>query len=1243
MARTHARFLGSLALVASAILMMPPPASAAVTANLVGNQLQVTGDGADDVITVRLLAGDATQVEVLDGAVATGTFARAAFASILVQGNGGADTILVSDANGVFTDTEITILDGGDGNDTITGGAGGETLNGGAGDDILNGLGGADTLIGGPNNDTLTGGPGVDPHFGGDGDDTMIWNPGDGSEPVDGEAGVDSFIFNGGAGVDTMTYTGNGVRVTFFRNPGAITMDIGTTENLIANGLGDNDTITGGTNLNGLITATLNGGDGNDTLTGGDGVDVLVGGPGVDPQHGGAGDDLIIWNPGDGSEPVDGDAGNDTFRFNGSAGDEIMAYAATGQRVTFTRNLGNIVMDVGTTEALVVNALGGNDTVTGGAGLNGLIVTTVNGGDGNDTLTGGDGVDVLNGELGDDTLNGGAGNDTLTGGPGVDPHNGGPGDDLMIWNPGDGSEPVNGDAGNDTFQFNGSAGDEVMTYTGNGQRVTFFRNLGNITMDIGTTETLFVNALGGIDTVTGGVGLNGLIVARVDGGDGDDVLTGGDGVDQLNGGNGNDTLNGGAGNDVLTGGPGVDPHNGGDGDDLLIWNPGDGSEPINGEAGNDTFQFNGGAGVDTMTITANGQRVTFFRQPGAITMDIGTTETVFANPLAGDDVVTVGPGLAALTSVRVVAGDGNDTINSTASSIMNLDGSAGTDTLNFNGEGAAVQSLGGSIVVGGVARVTHQAVETVNIANASGNPPTITITSPTADPTFASAAATITLAGTAADDTGVTSVSWVNNRGGSGTATGTTSWTAAEIPLAGGANLIAVTATDASGNATTDTITVTVTQLTYLLAEGSTGGFFDLDVLIANPNAQAAPVTVTFLKENGTTVVQNLVIAATSQQTLHVDQIAGLEATAVSTVVASTSGLPLVVERSMFWDTSYYGSHGANAVDGPRNRWFFAEGSQGFFATFLLIANSSNQAATVTVSFLTESNGTVVRTYQVAPTSRFTVAAGLIPELVNRSFAMVVDSTVPVVAERSMYFSTARFWDGGHESAGVSEPATNWFLAEGATGSFFDTFVLVANPNPTPANVQMTFLTDQGAAIVRNYTVAANARLTVNMEEQSPVLANAAASTTITASQPIIVERAMYWPGNGLQWSEAHNSFGTTSTGTRWGLAEGRVGTDKAFATYILLANPSTTTAAQVRVTYLRGNGTTVVKTYTVNPTSRFNIDVNSLVPELANESFGALIEVTNGVGIVVERSLYNDALGQVWAAGTNALGTRLP
>ena len=52
-----------------------------------------------------------------------------------------------------------------------------------------------------------------------------------------------------------------------------------------------------------------------------------------------------------------------------------------------------------------------------------------------------------------------------------------------------------------------------------------------------------------------------------------------------------------------------------------------------------------------------------------------------------------------------------------------------------------------------------------------------------------------------------------------------------------------------------------------------------------------------------------------------------------------------------------------------------------------------------------------------------------------------------------MYLPGARLFEGGHESAGVNAPSTRWFLAEGATGSFFDCFVLLGNPNAAPANV----------------------------------------------------------------------------------------------------------------------------------------------------------------------------------------------
>ena len=59
---------------------------------------------------------------------------------------------------------------------------------------------------------------------------------------------------------------------------------------------------------------------------------------------------------------------------------------------------------------------------------------------------------------------------------------------------------------------------------------------------------------------------------------------------------------------------------------------------------------------------------------------------------------------------------------------------------------------------------------------------------------------TITLTGTASDNDAVTSVTWVNDRGGSGTAQGTNTWTAANITLQEGVNVITFTATDAAGN-----------------------------------------------------------------------------------------------------------------------------------------------------------------------------------------------------------------------------------------------------------------------------------------------------------------------------------------------------------------------------------------------------------------------------------------------------------
>jgi hypothetical protein len=486
----------------------------------------------------------------------------------------------------------------------------------------------------------------------------------------------------------------------------------------------------------------------------------------------------------------------------------------------------------------------------------------------------------------------------------------------------------------------------------------------------------------------------------------------------------------------------------------------------------------------------------------------------------------------------------------------------------------------------------------------------------------------------------VSNAAWITvASGASGTGGGTVGYTVGPNP----------TATARTGTLTIAGQTFTVTQeaatFEYPLAEGATGPFFDLEILLANPNLVSAPVTVTFLTPASGglgVVVRNYTLAPQSRLTIRVDDIPGLENTAVSTVVKSTNFVPIMAERTMFWDQEYYGGHTEVTPGRTATKWYFAEGSQGFFDTYVLLGNGTSSPASATVTFLLESGTPVVRTYTVPANSRVNVFAGSIPELVGTSFSIVVDSNVAIIAERAMYFGTTRFWDGGHESAGVTSLATSWFHAEGATGAFFDTYILVGNPNAGPAIVTFTWLRDDGTVVTKTKTIAANARLTVNVETEDPQLANAAVSTTVTSDVPVISERAMYWPGGFNEWGEAHNSFGVTSLGTKWGLAEGRVGGARAFETYILLSNANPT-GASVTLTFLRKSGAPVVKTFTVPPTSRFNVHVNSMVPELSNEEFGAVVDVTNGQPIAVERALYWSALGIVWAGGTNAAAVRLP
>jgi len=355
----------------------------------------------------------------------------------------------------------------------------------------------------------------------------------------------------------------------------------------------------------------------------------------------------------------------------------------------------------------------------------------------------------------------------------------------------------------------------------------------------------------------------------------------------------------------------------------------------------------------------------------------------------------------------------------------------------------------------------------------------------------------------------------------------------------------------------------------------------------------------------------------------------------------------VVVDRTMSWDKQSYGSHAETAIEAPGNTWYLAEGSTGgAFDLFYLLQNPGEVEAHVTVNYLRPAPAApIVKMYTVPAKTRRTIYVDTEgAELAQTDVSAKITADQPILAERAMYFSTpSQPFAAGHEGAAVQAPATNWFLAEGATGSFFDEFLLLANAEATDANVQVTYLLPIGAPIVKTYAVAAQSRLTINVDFEDPRLLDTPVSAIVESKNgvPVIAERAMWWPSPN--WYEAHLSAGATTTGTKWALAEGEVTSTPGAETetYILIANTSDTPGT-ADVALFFATGTPMTKTFQLPANSRTNVQVTLEFPDaIGKGGFGTVVQ-SSGPPIVVERAMYTNATGQTWAAGTSSLATKL-
>ena len=145
---------------------------------------------------------------------------------------------------------------------------------------------------------------------------------------IEGGTEADTLIFNGSAGAEIFAASANGSRLSFTRNLGNIVMDIDDVETLAVNAFGGADSVTVN-DLTGTDVTTVN-------------IDLGVNGA--------------------------GDGGADTVTVAGTAAADVIQAISVGGTVQVNGLAAqvNISHPEAANDRIVINGLGGNDTLSGG-------------------------------------------------------------------------------------------------------------------------------------------------------------------------------------------------------------------------------------------------------------------------------------------------------------------------------------------------------------------------------------------------------------------------------------------------------------------------------------------------------------------------------------------------------------------------------------------------------------------------------------------------------------------------------------------------------------------------------------------------------------------------------------------------------------------------------------------------------------------------------------------------------------
>ena len=417
----------------------------------------------------------------------------------------------------------------------------------------------------------------------------------------------------------------------------------------------------------------------------------------------------------------------------------------------------------------------------------------------------------------------------------------------------------------------------------------------------------------------------------------------------------------------------------------------------------------------------------------------------------------------------------------------------------------------------------------------------------------------------------------------------------------------------------------------WYMAEGCTEGGMQTYILVLNPGPTDAHVDVTLYTGTGAVrppELRGVTILPQSRATFHLN--AFVTSYDVSTEVREDAGGGIVCERATYGPGLAW-AHASLGAEGPLGAWYLAEGcTAGGFETWVLLLNPTAAPARADLTLMTGGgplSPPELQGCEVPPFSRRSIDLGRYWTGYEVS-TLVRARDGTVVCERATY-GPGRAWATGSPASGG--PGGEWYLAEGATAGGMETWVLVQNPNPTDARIDVTLMTGSGPLRppeLQGYLVPAEHRASFNLGDY--VTSFDVSTRVVSAGGPVVAERAVYGPDRG--W--AHTSAGSRRSANLWRLAEGATWGD--METWILVQNPNPTDA-RIRVTLFTATGPVsppALQGLPVPAGHRVSFDVAGFLDEA---DFGVEVRSPDA-GVVVERSMYGS--GREW--GTCTAGSPL-